>query len=89
VANQTRRAFLRHVPLGTAALSVLPAMPAPAAARLLPAAALPNPAAAASMVIHVNDVASGRMTLLVGTREVALRSPRLVAYFVEAAGSGR
>jgi hypothetical protein len=41
------------------------------------------------MVIHVNDVASGRITLLVGTREVALRSPRLVAYFVEAAGSGR
>jgi hypothetical protein len=87
VTSQTRRAFLQDVPLGAAALGVLPAMPVPAAARPLPAAAVLHPAAAGrSMIIHVNDVESGRMTLLVGPREVTLRSPQLVARFVEAAG---
>jgi hypothetical protein len=37
------------------------------------------------MVIHVNDVATGEMTLLVGAREIVLRDPRLVARFLEAA----
>jgi hypothetical protein len=37
------------------------------------------------MVIHVNDVATGEMSVLVGAREVVLRDPRLVAYFIEAA----
>jgi hypothetical protein len=91
VANPTRRAILHNAPLGAAALGVLPAMPIAAAARLLPEAAVPHAPAAStgSMVIHVNDVASGRMTLLVGAREVALRSPQLVACFVEAARSSR
>jgi hypothetical protein len=39
------------------------------------------------MVIHVNDVATGEMSVLVGAREVVLRDPRLVAYFIEAARS--
>ena len=38
-----------------------------------------------SVVIHINDVGTGAMTLLVGAREVVLRDPWLVAYFVEAA----
>jgi hypothetical protein len=91
MASQTRRAFLQHAPLGAAAISVMPALPAAAATQPLPAAAVsPSTAASAgSMVIHVNDVAAGRMTLFIGEREVALRSPRLVAYFIEAARSGR
>ena len=79
------------MPRWAAALAALPALPVAAAARLLPGAAVPHtPAASAgSMVIHVNDVANGRMTLLVGAREVRLRSPQLVAYFVDAARSSR
>jgi hypothetical protein len=37
------------------------------------------------MVIHVNDVGTGAMTLFAGRRKVVLRDPRLVAYFIEAA----
>jgi hypothetical protein len=36
------------------------------------------------MVIHVNNVATGEMTLLVGARAVSLRDPELVARFMEA-----
>ena len=90
MTSQTRRAFLQHAPLCAAALGLLPAMPVPAAARPLPAAAVQHLAAAArSMIIHVNDIESGRMTLLVGPHEVTLRSPQLVARFVEAAGLSR
>jgi hypothetical protein len=87
VSNPTRRSLLQHAPLGAATLSVLPAMPALAALGSPPEASAPRSSATAkgSMVIHVNDVATGEMTLLVGAREVVLRDPRLVAYFIEAA----
>lgn len=86
--SQTRRAFLQYTPLGAAAVSLVPAMPLPAAARSSPEAP-PRSASAArgSMVIHVSDVRAGKMTLFVGEREVALQNPRLVAYFVESARS--
>ena len=87
MTNLTRRSFLQRTPVTAATLAVLPAIPALAATGRQPKAAAlrsssmgPN-----SMVIHVNDVATGAMTLLVGAREVVLRDPRLVAYFVEAA----
>ncbi len=87
VTNLTRRSFLQRTPVTAATLSVLPAMPALAAIGHPAEAAGPRPSAgdAGSMVIHVNDVATGSMTLLIGAREVSLRDPRLVAYFIEAA----
>lgn len=87
MSKLTRRSFLQQTPVGAATLSVLPAMPALAAFGHSPPAAAAQSSAAspASMVIHVNDVATGEMSVLVGAREVVLRNPRLVAYFIEAA----
>jgi len=87
VTNLTRRSFLQRTPVTAATLALLPAMPALAATGRQPKPAAPQSSSmgASSMVIHVNDVATGAMTLLVGAREVVLRDPRLVAYFVEAA----
>ena len=87
MTNLTRRSFLQRAPVTAATLTVLPAMPALAAIGRQPKAAAPRSSSmgTSSMVIHVNDVGTGAMTLLVGAREVVLRDPRLVAYFVEAA----
>ena len=87
MAKLTRRSFLQQTPVGAATLSVLPAMPALAPIGRSPQAAAPRLSAASSgsMVIHVNDVATGEMSVLVGAREVVLRDPQLVAYFIEAA----
>jgi hypothetical protein len=84
----TRRSLLQKTPATAAMLSLLPGLPADAAIRRSRQAAASRPAAASagSMVIHVNDVATGAMTILVGAREIRLRDPRLVARFVEAAG---
>ena len=83
----TRRSFLQHTPVSAATLGLLPAVPALAAVHRSPDAETPplSPRSTGSMVIHVKDVATGEMTLLVGAREVVLRDPRLVARFVEAA----
>ncbi len=87
MTNLTRRSFLQRTPVTAATLSVLPAMPALAAIRRPSQMPAPRPSAASSgsMVIHVNNVATGEMSVLVGAREVSLRDPRLVAYFIEAA----
>jgi hypothetical protein len=86
VTNLTRRSLLQQTPVSAAALSLLPAMPALAAIRWSPEAAAPQlPAmSTGSMVVHVNDVATGEMTLLVGARQIVLRDPRIVASFIEA-----
>ena len=83
----TRRSFLEQTPVTAATLALLPVMPALAAVRRAPEAAAPcfSAASTGSMVIHVKDVTTGEMTLFMGTREVVLRDPRLVARFVEAA----
>ena len=86
----TRRSLLQQTPVTAAALSLLPAMPALAAIRHSPKAAAPNLSAAStgSMVVHVNNVATGEMTLLVDTRAVVLRDPRIVACFLDATREG-
>jgi hypothetical protein len=40
------------------------------------------------MVVHINNVASGEMTLFVGTRAIVLRDPRVVASFLDATREG-
>jgi hypothetical protein len=86
MAHLTRRSLLQHAPLSAASLTVLPAISAvgDVADVAMPRSLAPS---ARSMVIHVNDVATGEMRLLVGTREIVLRDERLVARFIEAAGS--
>jgi hypothetical protein len=89
VTQLTRRSFLQQTPVTAAVLSVLPAMPALAATRRPPPAAPPMAAASTgSMVIHVNNVATGEMTVLVGTRAIVLRDPRIVASFIKATREG-
>jgi hypothetical protein len=87
VTNLTRRSLLQNAPLTAATLSVLPAMPALASPDHSPEGAAPQPSAEGpgSMVIHINDIAAGEMTLLVGAREIVLRDPQMVARFIEAA----
>lgn len=86
MTNLTRRSFLQRTPVTAATLTVLPVMPALAAIGRQPRAAAPRSSSmgSSSMVIHVNDVAKGEMTLLVGARQVVLRDPRLVAHLIEA-----
>jgi len=92
VTKLTRRSFLQDTSVTAATvtaatLSLLPGMPASAAMRHLPEAAVPLPPAPSigSMVIHVNDVAKGEMTFFIGAREIVLADPRLVARLTEAA----
>ena len=86
MAKLTRRSFLEQTPVTAATLGLLPVIPALAAVRRAPEAAAPclSAASTGSMVIHVKDVATGEMTLLVGAREFALRDPRLVAGLIAA-----
>lgn len=87
----TRRSLIQQTPVAAATLSLLPAMPALAGIRRSANAAAPqlSPAASTgSMVVHVNNLATGEMTLLVGTREIVLRDPRIVAHLIEATRQG-
>lgn len=86
----TRRSLLNQTPISAAAFSLLPAMPAAAGIPSSSPAAAPKLSAgsAGSMIVHVNNVATGEMTLLVGARQISLRDPRIVAFFLEATGNG-
>ena len=90
MAKLTRRSFLQSTPVTAATLSLLPTVPALAAIRHAPEASAPPFSAVPtdSMVVHVNNAATGEMTLLVGARQVVLRDPRIVARLREAAREG-
>ena len=86
----TRRSFLQQTPVSAAAVSLLPAVPVLATIRHSQEAAAPQLSAKStgSMVVHVNNVATGEMTLLVGARQIVLHDPRIVACFLEAMREG-
>jgi hypothetical protein len=90
VTQLTRRSFLQRTPVSAAAFGLLPALPVLAGIRRSPvAAAAQSPASSAeAMIVHVNNVATGEMTLLVGTRAIKFRDPRMVACFIEATREG-
>jgi hypothetical protein len=90
VKKLTRRWFLQQTPISAATISLLPAMPALAAIRHSPkaAAAQLSTTSQGSIFVHVNNVASGEMTLLVDTRAIVLRDPRIVASFLDATREG-
>jgi hypothetical protein len=82
----TRGGFLKRTSVGAAALG---ALAVPGLADHMVAAAHAAEASRTSqrgpLVAYVRDVASGEVALLVGTREVVVRDPELVARLVRAA----
>jgi hypothetical protein len=87
----TRRLFLKQTSATAAALSLLPAVPALGSIyhsreAIVPelSATLPGP-----MVVHVSDVATGELTLLVGAEEIVFRDSHLVARLIRAARQAR
>ncbi len=90
MAEVTRRRFLMHSSLGVSAAVGGALVTAP---RLLPAAApapavdLTGPALGGPMVVHVRDVATAEVSLLVGTTETIYRDRELVGRLLGAARS--
>lgn len=93
----SRRRFLAQTSIGVgvavAGVAAAPALPqlAPASvqpntpARPVPDITLASPSLAGTMVIHVRDVATAELAVLVGTSEFVYRDPELVARVVQAA----
>ena len=80
--NVSRRAFLSRGSLGVALAGAAAVVPGLSAVLRLPAppfAAPTLPATAAPLVAHVRDLASGEISLMVGTDHVVLRDPNLAA----------
>jgi hypothetical protein len=83
----TRRSFLRQTSVGAATLGLLPAVPALAAVHVSPETAVTQGSAPVTgpIIAHVSDVTRGEIALLVGSREIIFRDPRLVARLLKAA----
>ena len=89
----TRRGFFRQTSMNVATIGVLAAVPlvavpdAPEAAATDTAAAAEELSAAelsGPLVAHVRDLASGEISLLVGTQEIIYRDPELVVRLLRA-----
>ncbi len=84
----TRRAFLQRTTVGMAAAGALAAVPV-FATKIITGpdggAAAAGGAAAGPLVAHVKDLASGEISLLIGTREVIHRDRALAARLYSAA----
>ncbi len=83
----TRRGFFRQTSISAATLGMLAAVPsleAIAEAPEVPAAELPTGIFAGPMVAHVSDLATGEVSVMVGTREVIYRDPEFVMRLLKA-----
>lgn len=86
MARLTRRGFIKRTSLGAAAVGAFAAAPGlgaittgtEVAATDLTAADLAGP-----LVAHVRDIAGGELSVLMGTREVVIRDPALIARLVQ------
>ena len=86
--NLSRRRFLTHSSLGVAFVGAVAAVPGLSAVLKLPAPATPigsQPALAGPLVAHVRDLASGEVSIMVGTREVIERDRDLATRLYAAA----
>lgn len=88
MAKLSRRGFFKQTSATAATFGVLAALPAMAAATEAPAEV---PAAEVSiaeftepLMAHVSDLASGEISLLMGTREIIFRDPQLVMRLLQA-----
>jgi len=86
----TRRRFVKQTSIavgmttvGAAAWSHLTPPRGPLTA---PAGALPGRLLPETMVVHVRDVATAEIAVLVGTQELVYRDPELVARLLQTAG---
>lgn len=86
----TRRSFLKQTTASAATLSLLPAVPALAAISTPPEAGLGESSTTFTgpMVVHVSNVATGEITLLVGAQEIVFHDAQIVARLVKAARQG-
>jgi hypothetical protein len=82
--DSTRRNFLIATGAGAAAVGVATALPGSADGKPATEPAT-LPAKAQPLVAHVADPHSGRVSLLVGEREVTVHDPDLVARLARAA----
>jgi hypothetical protein len=79
----TRRRFLTHTSIGAAVAGAVAIVPGLTTAFKLtgPTATLhPETGVAEPLVAHLRDLASGEITLLVGTTEVEIRNPNTFLY---------
>ena len=86
--NVSRRAFLSRASLGVVLAGAAAAVPGLGAVVRLPAApatAPDLPLVAEPLVAHVRDLASGELSLMVGTDHVVLRDANLAARLYGAA----
>lgn len=89
MSKLSRRRFFKQTSATAATFGVLAALPTMAAATEAPAEV---PVAEASiadftepLMAHVSDLASGEISLLMGTREIIFRDPQLVMRLLQAA----
>ncbi|HLX40636.1 MAG TPA: hypothetical protein VKR42_08885 [Ktedonobacteraceae bacterium] len=88
MSKLSRRRFFKQTSATAATFGVLAALPTMAATE----APVEVPAAEASiadftepLMAHVSDLASGEISLLMGTREIIFRDPQLVMRLLQAA----
>lgn len=87
MAEHTRRKFLKETVVGAAAVGTLGALPTVARAAMQPASPRTRVATAPTaeaFVVHVHNPARGEMVVLVGTEEIKVTDPDLVARLVRA-----
>jgi hypothetical protein len=83
MSNTSRRRFLGVAGAGAAAAGVSVAVPGAASAAVTPRSGV---AGREPVVAYVEDAPSGRVTLMVGEREVVVHDPDLVRRLLDAAG---
>lgn len=81
MAKLTRRGFFRQTSINVATLGMLAAVPsleAVAETPEVPTAELPAAGLAEPVVAHVSNLATGEVSVMVGTREIIYRDPEFV-----------
>jgi hypothetical protein len=84
----SRRGFFKQTSASAATFGVLVAIPGMVAATEVPEAPAVETSIAnftEPLLAHVSDLASGEISLLVGTREIIFRDPNLVMRLLQAA----
>ena len=87
MAKLTRRGFFKQTTASVAtigALTVLPGLAADPEAPEVVATDLSAATLSEPMIAHVRDLASGEISLLVGTQEIIYRDPELVMRLLRA-----
>lgn len=89
MAKLSRRGFFKQTSATAATFGIMAALPTMAAATEAPAEAPAVEASVAEftepLMAHVSDLASGEISVLMGTREIVFRDPDLVMRLLQAA----